>query len=100
MAPDLPVIIPHLGALNGGYRALDTAGVWGREHIWADTAIAGMAEIKDYLRRYGSAQLLFGSDYPFSRPATELAKIMSLNLPEAEARAILGDNFRRLCRRG
>ena len=100
MAPDLPVIIPHLGALNGGYRALDAAGVWGRDLIWADTALAGMAEIKDYLGRYGSERLMFGSDYPFSRPDTELAKILSLDLPESAAQAILGGNFRRLCRLG
>lgn len=99
MAPDLPVIIPHLGALNGGYRALDAAGVWNRELVWADTALAGMAEIRDYLRRYGIERLMFGSDYPFGYPDRELAKIMSLDLPEAEVRAILGDNFRRLCRR-
>ena len=98
MAPDLPVIIPHLGGLSGGYRALDAAGLWAREHIWADMAVAGLAEIKDYLSRYGSERLMFGSDYPFSRPQTELNKIVGLNLPEAQTRAILGDNFRRLCR--
>ncbi|RJR34266.1 MAG: metal-dependent hydrolase [Deltaproteobacteria bacterium] len=98
LAPDLPVVIPHLGALSGGYRALDAAGVWGREQIWADMAVAGLPEIKDYLNRYGSSRLMFGSDYPFSRPAAELAKIMGLGLPEGEVRDILGGNFRRLCR--
>jgi hypothetical protein len=98
MAPDLPVIIPHLGALSGGYRALDAAGVWGRDRVWADMAVAGMPEINDYLHRYGSERLMFGSDYPFSHLQTELKKILSLNLPEGEVRAILGDNFRRLCR--
>jgi len=98
MAPDLPVIIPHLGALSGGYRALDAAGVWGRPHVWADMAVAGLPEIEDYLRRFGSERLMFGSDYPFSHPDTELAKILGLGLPEAEVQAILGDNFRRLCR--
>ncbi|OGR05933.1 MAG: hypothetical protein A3K23_05965 [Desulfobacca sp. RBG_16_58_9] len=98
MAPDLPVIIPHLGALSGGYRALDGAGVWSRDLVWADMAVAGRPEIEDYLRRYGSKRLIFGSDYPFSRPDTELAKILGLGLPEGEVRAILGDNFRRLCR--
>lgn len=98
MAPDLPVVIPHLGALNGGYRALDAAGVWGRGQVWADTALAGPREIKDYLQRYGSGRLMFGSDYPFGRPDTELAKILGLGLPEEEERAILGENFRRLCR--
>jgi hypothetical protein len=98
LAPDLPVIIPHLGGLSGGYIALDRAGVWRRPRVYADTAVAALPEIKDYLRRFGSERLLFGSDYPFGHPASELAKILSLNLPEEDARAILGDNFRRLCK--
>ena len=100
LAPELPVIIPHLGALSGGYRALDAAGVWGRDHVWADMAVAGLPEIRDYLHRYGSERLMFGSDYPFSYPDVELAKILSLKLPEAQTQAILGGNFRRLCRLG
>jgi uncharacterized protein len=98
LAPDLPVIIPHLGGLNGGYVPLDRAGVWRRPQVYADTAVAALPEIKDYLRRFGAHRLLFGSDYPFSTPQTELDKIIGLDLPADQTRAILGDNFRRLCR--
>lgn len=97
LASDLPVIIPHLGGLNGGYVPLDRHGVWGRPLVYADTSTAALPEIKDFIRRYGSDRLLFGSDFPFSQPQTELDKILSLNLPEAQTQAILGDNFRRLC---
>ena len=96
LAGDHPVIIPHLGGLNGGYVPLDRHGVWGRPNLYADTSTAALPEIKDYLRRYGSDRLIFGSDYPFSQPQLELDKILSLNLPEAQTQAILGDNFRRL----
>jgi hypothetical protein len=98
LASDLPVIIPHLGGLNGGYVPLDRHGVWGRPLVYADTSTAALPEIKDFIRRYGSDRLIFGSDYPFSQPQTELDKILGLNLPEAQTQAILGDNFRRLCR--
>jgi hypothetical protein len=98
LPPGVPLIIPHLGALNGGYRSLDRAGVFAHPAVWADTALAGMSEITDYLSRYGHARLMFGSDYPFGSPEMELAKILRLNLPEKEARAVLGGNFRRLCR--
>jgi hypothetical protein len=91
------VIIPHLGALSGGYRALDQAGVWGLPHIYADTAVADTSEIEDYLSRYGHTRLLYGSDFPFSLPGHEITKILQLNLPREETQAILGDNFRRLC---
>ena len=100
LAPDLVVIIPHLGGLNGGYVALDRAGVWRRLQVYADTAVAATPEIKDFIRRFGTERLLFGSDYPFGQPAAELDKILDLNLPEDQNRAILGDNFRRLCRLG
>jgi hypothetical protein len=98
MAPDLPVVIPHLGALSGGYYNLRQAGVWDRLNVYADSAVADLDAMEDYLGRQGAARLLFGSDYPFSYPDVELAKIRRLNLPEADTRAILGDNFRRLCR--
>jgi hypothetical protein len=96
----IPVIIPHLGGLNGGYRALDRAGVWGLPQIYADTALAAVSEMEDYLSRYGHTRLLFGSDYPFSYPERELEKVQRLNLPGEQAQAVLGDNFRRLCRLG
>lgn len=92
------VIIPHLGGLNGGYRALDRAGVWQLPWIYGDTALASVGEIADYLSRYGHHRLMFGSDYPFSTPALELEKILRLTLPELQAQAVLGGNFRRLCR--
>jgi len=101
LVPDrVPVIIPHLGALNGGYRALDRAGVWKLPQIYADTALAAGSEIEDYLGRYGHTRLIFGSDYPFGSPGYELAKVQGLNLPGEQARAVLGDNFRRVCRLG
>lgn len=97
LAGDIPVIIPHLGGLSGGYASLLRAGVWNSPQVYADSALAWPREIEDFLGRYGPGRLLFGSDYPFSQPRTELAKILKLNLPEAQAQAILGENFRRLC---
>ena len=99
LVPDgVPVIIPHLGGLNGGYRALDRAGVWARPQVYADTALASTREMEDYLGCYGHTRLMFGSDYPFSSPGCELTKVLGLNLPQEQARAVLGDNFRRVCR--
>jgi len=92
----VPLIIPHLGGLNGGYMALRRAGVWDHPQVYADTALASTWEMADYVDRWGSARLLFGSDYPFGEPAYELAKVQSLNLPESDRQAILGGNFRRL----
>ncbi len=93
----VPLIIPHLGGLNGGYAVLERAGIFKLPHVHADTALAARREIEDYLSRCGSERLFFGSDYPFGHPAHELAKVLSLDLPEGQMQAILADNFRRVC---
>ena len=54
-------------------------------------------ELEDYITRYGHRRLCFGSDYPFGHPAQELAKVLSLNLPQDQQQAVLADNFRHVC---
>jgi len=96
LADGITVIVPHLGMLNGGFRAIADAGLWDLENVWADTALASGAEIRDYIQCYGHRRLLFGSDFPFGSPSSELSKVRRLGLaPEVEA-AVLGGNFRRL----
>lgn len=96
MAPTATVIIPHLGLLNGGYRRLAAAGIWELPQVYADTALAGTAEIRDYLRNFGADRLLFGSDYPFGDPVSERDKLLELDLPLATLSAILAENWLRL----
>ncbi len=96
LAPTATVIIPHLGLLNGGYHRLADAGLWELPRIYADTALAGMAEINHYIRKFGTQRLLFGSDYPFGDPRAEKAKVLSLDLPDADRQAILAGNWLRL----
>jgi hypothetical protein len=93
----VPLIIPHLGGLNGGYTALEKSGVFKLPYVYADTALASRREIEDYISRYGAKRLFFGSDYPFGHPSHELTKVLSLNLPQDQQQAILADNFRRVC---
>jgi predicted TIM-barrel fold metal-dependent hydrolase len=96
LAGGITVIIPHLGLLNGGFRAIAEAGLWERENIWADTALASGDEIRAYLRCYGHRRLLFGSDFPFGSPSAELRKVRSLGLDRDVEAAVLGGNFSRL----
>jgi len=91
------LVIPHLGGLNGGYTALEKAGVFKLPYVYADTALASRREIEDYISRCGAERLFFGSDYPFGHPSHELAKVQNLNLPNNQMQAILSDNFRRVC---
>jgi hypothetical protein len=96
LAVGIPVIIPHLGMLNGGFSAIAEAGLWEEETVWADTALASAGEIREYIRRYGPDRLLFGSDFPFGSPAAELAKVRRLKLPTEVEAAVVGKNFLRL----
>ena len=96
LAPDAVIIIPHLGALNGSYRALERAGVWRRGNTYADTALAGTDEMRRFLRQYGPDRLLFGSDSPFGLPADELRRVESLGLSSGDFEKVVGGNLRTL----
>ncbi|MCP4689929.1 MAG: amidohydrolase family protein [Desulfobacterales bacterium] len=88
-----PVIIPHLGLLNGGYDALAAAGVWEEKNIFADTALAGNREITDYLERRGAHRLIFGSDWPFGDPGAQLMGLKSLGAPRDDLEKICAGNI-------
>ncbi|MFP3869350.1 MAG: amidohydrolase family protein [Syntrophobacteria bacterium] len=93
LAPDAVIIIPHLGALNGSYPALERAGIWRRPHTYADSALASPAHLEHFIKHYGPERLLFGSDFPFGIPAQELRKIEALGLSSNELDMVLGQNL-------
>jgi hypothetical protein len=93
LAPEAVIIIPHLGALNGTYPALERAGIWHRSNTYADTALASIDHMRHFVQNYGAERLLFGSDFPFGHPGHELRKVEALNLPEADLDKVLGGNI-------
>ncbi len=96
IAKDVTVIIPHMGMLNGGYRAIKRHGLWERPNVYADTALASVSEITDYIDEYGIDRIIFGSDFPFGDPKQELLKIMHLQIPQEQKEIICGLNIQRL----
>jgi predicted TIM-barrel fold metal-dependent hydrolase len=88
-----PVIIPHMGGLNGGFTALFQAKIWDDESVFADTALATPYEMDIFLKRYGSNRLLFGSDFPFGYPGSELAKVQRLKLREEDYEKVVSTNI-------
>ncbi len=48
------------------------------------------------LRRVGVERVMFGSDYPWSDPVLDAARIQRLSLTDAEKRAVLHDNAVRI----
>ncbi|MCX7635709.1 MAG: amidohydrolase family protein [Syntrophales bacterium] len=91
-----PVIIPHLGGLNGGFSALFRSGVWDKPEVYADTALASPHEMSRFLDRYGPEKLIFGSDFPFGIPAEELRKVRSLGLNGEDYEMVTRGNIVRL----
>jgi hypothetical protein len=96
LAEGVRVIIPHLGMLNGGYELLRRNGIWEKPNIYSDTALASPGEIKDYVLHHGHERIQFGSDFPFGDPASELSKVLRLNLPDDQRDAIIGLNAAKL----
>lgn len=90
------VIIPHLGFLNGGYRALENAGLWENPRVYTDTSLAAPETILAYVNTYGHDRIMFGSDFPFGHPVSELEKIRRLPLSEKAIDAITGGNIKNL----
>lgn len=96
LAPDVRVIIPHCGLLNGGYELFREHRIWEKPNVYADTALAPERAIRDYLDRYGPERIFFGSDFPFGDPGNELRKILRLSLDPATTEAVTGRNILRL----
>lgn len=96
LAPEAVIIIPHLGGLNGSYQALESAGIWRRANVYADSALASTVDMRHFVEHYGAGKLLFGSDFPFGTPAQELRKIQRLSLSADEYALVAGGNILRL----
>lgn len=91
-----PVIIPHLGLLNGGFDRLLQAGIWQNENVYADTALAGTREIKIFLEKFGADKLVFGSDYPFGLPGPQLQRLKRMGIKRRDLEKIGAENILKL----
>ncbi|MDL2237917.1 amidohydrolase family protein [Christensenellaceae bacterium OttesenSCG-928-K19] len=103
--PDLPFILTHLAAGNPDevlYIAktfknayFDTSITLTGEHcidrihddFWEEDKNAIQA-----FRAIGCDRILFGSDYPFGNPGSDIRRILGLGLTEEETRMLLGKN--------
>jgi predicted TIM-barrel fold metal-dependent hydrolase len=97
--PDVNFIIPHLGSFADDWRAqlalIDH--LVRHPNIYADTAgVRRFDLLEQAVKRAGARKVLFGSDGPWLHPAVELVKIHALELPKAQERLILSDNFLQL----
>jgi hypothetical protein len=97
--PDLKLIAAHYG----GYKVLDEAEKWSvginvhLETSWPPSlGILSPERVVSIIRRHGADRVVYGSDWPMTDPATEIAAIQALGLTDEETQGILGDNLARL----
>jgi hypothetical protein len=91
--PDVTFVIPHMGMLNGGTRAVLQAFA-GSSNVCFDTSLA--VPDAGTIRALGPARILFGSDHPYGDPGSALRRVRGLGLAPDEAAAVLGGNLLRL----
>jgi uncharacterized protein len=94
--PDLTLIACHYG----GYHRLDEAEekvVGSRAYLetsWPPTVgDLDQGRIRAVIARHGAGKVVYGSDWPMTDPATEIAAIRALGLAPADEAAILGGNL-------
>ncbi len=97
--PTLRLVAFHYG----GYHQLDTAQelIVGApvllETSWPPSvATLDPQVVRDLIRRHGVDRVVFGTDWPMTDPAAEIAAIRALGLEPDEEAAILGGNLARL----
>src|SRR5258708_5650823 len=79
--PDVTLIIPHMGMLNGGQERAQ-AQFRDNPKIHLDTTLGQVNEtIEETL---GASRLLYGCDYPSGSPADNLRRLQRLKIPEEQ----------------
>ena len=98
--PELEIIVPHIGALNGGHDQMEA--FYKKRNVYFDTSVASVSAIKRCLEAVGPERIIFGSDVsgtttPFYNfPEVELEKIRSLGLRRDDLELILSGNIERI----
>jgi len=99
---DVPIIIPHMGNLNGGWHLMTE--FFDEKHVFFDTSTASLESIEYILNKIGSERIIFGSDVSgtqepfFNFPKVELEKLRKLSISDADMSLILGKNIERILR--
>ncbi len=91
--PDVTLIIPHMGMLNGGQERVQ-AEFRDLLNIHFDTSLGQVNET--IVQTLGASRLLYGCDYPYGMPGDNLRRVQRLRINEEGKELMLGGNVRRL----
>ncbi len=87
--PDVTIILPHMGGLNGGTERV-LAAVGHKENVRFDVSLAGLSEF--HVREYGAHKFLCGSDYPYGSPNWSVDRVRKLKISDEDREAIMSGN--------
>lgn len=93
--PDVTLIIPHMGMLNGGQERVQ-AEFRDNPNIHFDTSLGTINET--IVQTLGASRLLYGCDYPYGWPADNLRRVQRLKITDEEKELMLCGNVMRLIR--
>jgi len=99
-SPDLPIIIPHCGQLNGGTPSMER--FFDNPNVHFDTSMATFENLAFVAERVPADRLIFGSDVSgtsqpfFNFPAVEREKVAKLRLSTQEQALVYAGNIDRL----
>jgi len=88
--PDIKIILPHMGGLNGGSQRI-LAAVGHKDNVRFDISLAGISE--GLIREFGSHKFLCGSDYPYGSPSWSIDRVYKLKVGEKEKKAVFSGNI-------
>lgn len=95
--PDVPVIMDHMGYRNHVAEAIYAAKRAPNLYLMT-TAVMEPHYIREAVDAIGADRVVFGSNGPSVRPATQIDVIRQAELAPADERKVLGDNAARLLR--
>jgi predicted TIM-barrel fold metal-dependent hydrolase len=97
--PQLRLVAFHFGGYHKLKEAEDVvvgSGVW-LETSWPPTlAELDATRVRAIIERHGADRVVFGSDWPMTDPAAEIAAVRALGLSAEDEAAVLGGNLARL----
>ncbi|MFG1948501.1 amidohydrolase family protein [Nonomuraea sp. NPDC048826] len=97
--PGLTLIACHFGGYHRLEDAEDVVAGSGAvlETSWPPSlATLPPDRVRKIIERHGAGRVVFGSDWPMTDPAAEIAAVRALGLPPEDEAAILGGNLARL----
>jgi len=94
--PDLKIIIPHIGLVNGGsYKIIPEFKNY--PNVYVETSLAYPFEIITAITQFGVDRVIFGSDAPYSSTKIELYNLLEYDsmkyFSDEDTEKILGKNM-------